>query len=174
MHWLLLVWGTGQHHRPDSHPISQPACGQQQRPSCPVTCHHQDGTWYVTEADRSHSRDVNKHQGLVPPRQGSTTSSCCIAHLPALCNELNAHNSHCGTINQPTLCQGVTGLQHPPLAQCTLPGPLEARQNGEAILWWPPHMCCNLQCRQFIRVVFGSLAEQLVRLRKEPGKKAPQ
>jgi hypothetical protein len=35
-------------------------------------------------------------------------------------------------------------------------------------------MCCNLQCRQFIRVVFGSLAEQLVRLRKEPGKKAPQ
>lgn len=68
-----------------------------------------------------------------------------VAHLPSFCHKLDAYHSHSGLISQTCCLQCVTGLQHPPLAQRTLPGPSETSQACEAILWGPTNVCCYLQ-----------------------------
>lgn len=69
----------------------------------------------------------------------------CYTHLPTLCDQLHPHHRHNSAISQSRLRKCVSGLQLPALAQGALPGACEAWQAGEAVLWRPTHVRCNLR-----------------------------
>lgn len=68
-----------------------------------------------------------------------------ITHLPTLCDQLHPHHRHNSAISQSRLRKCVGGLQLPALAQGALPGACKAWQAGEAVLWRPTNVRCNLR-----------------------------